>query len=162
MASMVSPRRSRVEREGEISAELQPDPLLQRNGLKSFCEGLDGGNLLCCEAVCPQTSVEAALKTSPAMWNTQQSTPASHKLQSRVSPAAAPPLLQVMPCTSCALHILPPTPRTTQSCPLPSLVHWGTCSWAHPSQGFSRKKKGIPAPQPSRKHPWVDQTELLA
>lgn len=43
-----------MEREGEISAELQPDPLLQRNGLKSFCEGLDGGNLLCCEAVCPQ------------------------------------------------------------------------------------------------------------
>lgn len=71
----------------------------------------------------PKTSVKVTLKTSPAMWNTQQSTPApsaSHKLQSRVSPAAAPPLLQAVPCTSCTLHILPPSPRTTHPCPLPS------------------------------------------
>lgn len=37
-----------------MSAEPQPDTLLQRKGLNFFCKGVDGGNLLCREAACPQ------------------------------------------------------------------------------------------------------------
>lgn len=88
----------------------------------------------------PKTS---ALKTLPAMWNTQQSTPApaaSHKLQSRVSSAAAPPLLQAVPFTSC-----PPKPKQPIPVPFPA----APC----PAQpGIFQEKKGIPA---ASTHRWI-------
>lgn len=48
MASMVSPKTSGVEREGEsvLSPNLPPT-LPQRKGLNFFYKGVDGGNLLC-------------------------------------------------------------------------------------------------------------------
>lgn len=126
-----------------------------------------------CSAVrqpAPKTSGEGALKTSPAMWNTQQSTPAlsaSHKLQSRAFPPAAPPLLQaeVRMCpahpvlfTSCLLHPEQPIPVVFPATP----YLLGNLQLGPPQPGIFQEKKGIPTPQPSREHSREDQTLLLA